>query len=421
MLNPVRTMIRLLLVILLVAVLFSYAMFQGGFVSWFLFFSFAPLLIYSILMMIYPIHLSKIDRHLSKKYTQAGSTVEVTLSINRLIPFPIPYVIIEDVLPDGLSWNDTRHRKYQFLKNPDALKHRQKTKVVKFPLFKKKITYKYEITSIPRGKHSFSQVKFITGDFLGLVKKEHHFDVATQIFVEPREVAMRVKSERSAFEEGEQASYQITAKHTNVVSGVRDYAPGDKVSWVDWKTTARKQKLVTKEFEQEKHKDLTIVLNGLSQGEDDWLAFEASIEVAHALAKQSMHEHGHVSFVALGVDREEINLSQGQSQIDRLVRVLSELKLVQGESFGQRLMREGLFVSNDRNLVVVTHTLDQQTWKTLHQVNLQDVSVSIIFIKSKAHISTKENQLLDRLKHEGIQVSWLSEDQLTSKFIEVNA
>ncbi|GEL76678.1 DUF58 domain-containing protein [Tenuibacillus multivorans] len=421
MLKPIGTIIRFILVLLLLGALFSYAMFQGGFVSWFLFFGFVPILLYSFLMIFYPLSLLKVERHVSRKHMQAGQTLNVNLTIKSPIPFPILFIIVEDQLPRSINYSDTRHFKYQYLRKPESLLNRKMNKTILFPRFRRRVVYSYEVPSIPRGKHHLENVKILTGDFLGLVKKEKVYSVPMDLLVEPREINLNINSEIAHFEEGEQSAYSIKANHTNLVSGVRDYAPGDRVSWLDWKTTAKKQKLVTKEFEQEKHKDLAIVLNVINQDEKDWLAFEACVEVANSIARHSIGDHGRVSFVAIGNQRREVKLDQGRRQLDQLTRFLSEIQLVEEEApFSLKLLKEGTLISNDRNLVVITHHIDQRLFRSLLQINQQDAKISLIFIKGKHEMTSELRSSFDQLDQHGIIVTWLHEDRLTRKSIEVN-
>lgn len=421
MLKPFSTIIRFILVALLLGVLFSYAMFQGGFVSWFLFFGFLPILLYSVLIVIYPLSWLKVERDVSKRYIQAGHSLKVSVKVKSHLPLPILFLIIEDQLPKSISYNDTRHFKYQFLRKPSALFKDETYKTIIFPRFRRQINYQYEITSVPRGLHELNDIRLLTGDFLGLVKKERVYQAPIKVLSEPREVSLKLKNDISYFEEGEQSAYSIKANHTNLVSGVRDYAPGDRVSWLDWKTTAKKQKLVTKEFEQEKHKDLAVILNRIQVERDDWLAFEGCVEIANSIVRESIDDHGNVSFVAIGNHRHEIQLERGRKDLDRLTRFLAETRLEESEqSFSSKLLKEGMLISKDRNIVVMTHQLDSKLHHTMTRINQQDAKVSLILIKSKHNITSSERQALAQLRQEGVIATWLSEDQLTSRLIEVN-
>src|SRR5690554_4654763 len=100
----IYTFSRFAFVFILFAILFSYAMFQGGFVSWFLFFSFLPIIIYSIVMLFYPLNLVQVHRTVSSKLLRAGQTVKVNVTIRRKMPFPLLFVVIEDQLPSTMDY-----------------------------------------------------------------------------------------------------------------------------------------------------------------------------------------------------------------------------------------------------------------------------------------------------------------------------
>lgn|SRR5690625_640296 len=415
----IYTFSRFAFVFILFAILFSYAMFQGGFVSWFLFFSFLPIIIYSIVMLFYPLNLVQVHRTVSSKHLRAGQTVKVNVTIRRKMPFPLLFVVIEDQLPSTMDYEDSREKKFAYLSNPSLLKKQSIHKTILFPMFKREIVYEYELPAVPRGRHHLQEVKVVTGDLLGLVRKEYDFHILTELLVLPQERPLRLKNEISYFEEGEQTSYVAAVNKTNVVSGVRDYAPGDKVSWIDWKGTAKKQKLLTREFEQEKHKDLTIILNRIKETEKDWLAFEAGIELALSLVKASVKDHGRVGFVALGKKREAISIDQGNVAFDQLTKLLSDIQMEEQGIFSEMLLKESLSLSKDRNLVIITHDLNRNILKTLHQINYEDIKMSVIFIRSRSDLTVEMKKVIDRLKLNGINLTWLHEDQLTDKRIEV--
>jgi len=64
---------------------------------------------------------------------------------------------------------------------------------------------------------------------------------------------------------GGEALRQRTHQVTPNASGIRDYAPGDSFSRIHWKSTARRRKLIVKEFELDPLAEIWIVLDG----EDD--------------------------------------------------------------------------------------------------------------------------------------------------------
>ena len=56
-------------------------------------------------------------------------------------------------------------------------------------------------------------------------------------------------------------------RDTSLVAGVRQYQPGDRFSWIDWKATARTNEMMAKEFEIRQSSDLLIVLDRTPSGQ----------------------------------------------------------------------------------------------------------------------------------------------------------
>ncbi|MDA6082961.1 hypothetical protein OSJ97_25830, partial [Escherichia coli] len=78
----------------------SYAMFQGGFVSWFLFYSFLPFALYALGLSFYSLNDFKVERILPKTEFNAGEQAVITLRITRRTVFPLLYLIIEDEMSE---------------------------------------------------------------------------------------------------------------------------------------------------------------------------------------------------------------------------------------------------------------------------------------------------------------------------------
>ena len=96
---------KLFILFLLFASTFCYAMFQGGFVSWFLFYSFLPFALYAFLFAFYPLKNLTAERRLSQGQYKAGDQLEAFVVLKRKWPFPIMFMIVEDCLPDSLGKN----------------------------------------------------------------------------------------------------------------------------------------------------------------------------------------------------------------------------------------------------------------------------------------------------------------------------
>src|SRR5690625_6199743 len=90
-------------------------------------------------------------------------------------------------------------------------------------------------------------------------KKHRPFQIAHALTDYPNERPLHLQEKFSNYQEGAISSNKLNLKNTNVSSGVREYMPGDKISRIDWKQSAKKNTMMTKEYEQEKSKETMLV------------------------------------------------------------------------------------------------------------------------------------------------------------------
>src|SRR5699024_8027339 len=110
----------------------------------------------------------------------------------------------------------------------------------------------YQLKQRPRGEGQLGNIRIRTGDVFGLIQKEHVFQTSDYMMVYPSRRSIHMDEQSQSLDHGTMSAHSLNISNTNVVSGIRDYLPGDRFSWIDWKQTARKNTMMTKEFEQEK-------------------------------------------------------------------------------------------------------------------------------------------------------------------------
>src|SRR5699024_12838589 len=96
--------------------------------------------------------------------------------------------------------------------------------------------------------------------------------------VNQRRSTIHMDDKNQSLDHGTMSAHSLNISNTNVASGIRDYLPGDRFSWIDWKQTARNNTMVTKEFEQEKRADTLVVLNCTGNDRCNASTFEATVD-----------------------------------------------------------------------------------------------------------------------------------------------
>jgi uncharacterized protein (DUF58 family) len=411
---------NVIFILLLFVLLFSYAMFQGGFTSWFLFFGFLPIFLYLIGFAFYPISRWKVERKSLKHVIATGDQTSVTIRVRRKIPFPIYYCVVEEVFPDTLNRIDTRYSKYQYLEHPTKLYKGRQIKKLIFPWFKRKIDITYTLGQLPRGNHILPAVRIRTADMFGLIKKEHVYPATTELMVYPIERPVHVVERMNSYEQGSISSFATHLKNTNVATGVREYKPGDKFSWIDWKQTAKKSNVMTKEFEQEKSTDTLIILDSCYYDGMNLLAYEATIEMSISLIETIRKQASQVGFLSIGTEPVLFPVKHDPTKKEWIRKHLTQLQPGRTQPFASKLKEEMAKITSSFYVVIVTTHLDEQLMETLQHVRLRDKKVMIVFIQAENRISSLEHQLILKLRNDGVGVSILTEKELVMDPIEVS-
>jgi len=93
---------RLVFVLFVVLSAFVYAMFQGGYVSWAIFYAIIPFTLYSIALFLYPLRTIEAERIIRTPSVENGGRLIVSLTVKRKFPFPLLYTVISE------KWRDEK-------------------------------------------------------------------------------------------------------------------------------------------------------------------------------------------------------------------------------------------------------------------------------------------------------------------------
>lgn len=415
----VRFIGNFVFILFLFLLLYSFAMFQGGFVSWFLFFSFLPIFVYHIGLLLYPLKKWKVTRNVSRQIIRAGDSVTVQVKMKRKIPFPLYYCVFEEVLPETLKKIDSQKDKYNFLDDPEQLLADRQIKKIIFPSIRREVTLSYTLEQVPRGEHHFHALRVRTGDVFGFVRKAHLFELPDRLIAYPNERPIRLMGHAANFEQGSTSSYMLNLKNTNVATGIREYMPGDKFSWIDWKQTAKKNTVMTKEFEQEKNTDILLVLDGCAYEGMNNLAFEAAVEMTVSFMEELRKQSSQVGLVTIGEKAVHFPLRNAPGQMDMVKQHLAYIQPVGEQPFSVKLKEEMMKLESGNILVIFTNNLDMGLRDTVKKMKQRSKRVLIIFIQSSSKIQQLQQEQTRAFELDGVNLVTMSESELLMNPIEV--
>ncbi|KWW16655.1 hypothetical protein AS888_23825 [Peribacillus simplex] len=374
--------------VFLMATSFCFAMFQGGFVSWFIFYSFLPFAAYAMILLFYPLHSITVERNVSKRECQAGETVEMNLTFTRKNRLPLLFLVIEEELPGDMEDSE------------DSGIYR---KALIFPGCKRTISLSYALEGLPRGEHRFQSIRFLIGDFFGLVEKEAIFDSPMNITVFPTYHELDSLYLDQLFNQGQAGPTKKTHREHSVVSGVREYQPGDQLSWINWKATARTSEIMTKEFEVQKNRDVWIILDNQPS-----ISFEESIIAAasfvHSLLKKGI-QVGYASTSSSLI----LPAAAGRNQRRKIFTRLAKERTDETNALADK-GRKGNLPANVAVIFIVSD-LTREKMELLNAFRTNR-GLTMLCMKNPENLLDEEKRVMTTAMTKGIKVSFIEPEQL---------
>lgn len=296
-----------LLVSLLMIVTFCFAMFQGSFVSWFVFFTVSPFLVYSFIFLLVKEEIFRVERKIEPSRVESGQSAKVTVCVERKTWFPFIYMMAEELVS-----------------SEELVKSKaQSTSAVKFVGFTKKFEWSYTLENLPRGEHRFLGVEIVFCDFFGWAGKRILVEKEQIVLVYPRVKDMKFVALQTKFDIGTMMSPYSVVKDTSMAVGLREYVPGDRFSWIHWKSFAKTQTLQSKEFEDRQSQELLLMLNA-----DASPLFEEKIELVASMVQTIVRGRGDISVVSASDQTKVFPLIQSEKQLDQVMHHLAAVKPV---------------------------------------------------------------------------------------------
>ncbi|WP_022793730.1 DUF58 domain-containing protein [Marinococcus halotolerans] len=376
-----RKVMQLAAVLAALAVLFIYAMFQGGFVSWFLFYSVTTLAVLQLLLLIYPLRSLKAERRLSADMLSFNGHAEAVVTLKKRIPLPLMYVKIRDHQPYGLrDWETS-------------------AEALIFPFFQREASYSYSLRGRRRGKHTIDYLRVRAGDLFGFVEKDYDLLVSSTVVVLPR-MRKLANWNTTADNSSEAVSLSQRIQNESVnVAGVRDYIPGDRMANIDWKVTARAGKLVTKEFEAEKGEGYFLLLENAADVTSE--PFETAVEFAASLMEYAYQMKMPVGY---GVTASEQLLQKPGTSKEHFQRIYQSLAYVElnKETAASPFLRQS---PGFEALIYITPALSDIRIKELKQWAGQKRSVIVALLPDESGLSRRDG--VEALRHANIHIYYV--------------
>ena len=301
----------------------------------------------------------RLDRRLSQEWAQVGDTLEETWNLHNRAYLPVLWLEIDDV--STIPGYSARR-----VVSVDRNDHR---------------TWTTGAVCVQRGIYTLGPLRARIADPFGIFEYEWREERTRQIVIYPPLAHVRgltLPLGRS----GSVARADILRRHTTPdASSVREYAPGDRLNHIHWPTVARTNRLMVKEFDQERAGALWIALDlcaeayqepaiasgtvaapvtlqssALPEAPHFWeTPLELAVVIAASLAAKALDEERLVGFLADDGRPRLVQPGRGPRQLWRILEELADVRATGTLPIGDVMRRER---GSGTALAVITPALD---------------------------------------------------------------
>ena len=195
------------------------------------------------------------------------------------------------------------------------------------------VTERREITLPARGLYRFSDPELVTRYPFGFLEQSVRLGASQELLVYPRlgKLSRRFLQARREDHLRRQGHRPGVSPEEANYHGLREFRPGDSPRWIHWATTARRARLMVKEFEARHNRDVAVLLEPwltARPDDEDRRLLELAISfTATLLVDLCKRQNSHI-LLAIASDPPVIR--HGQSCDGLLHELLAHLALLRG-------------------------------------------------------------------------------------------
>jgi uncharacterized protein (DUF58 family) len=240
----------------------------------------------------------------------------------------------------------------------------------------------YTIRSDVKGEFIVGPVRARSFDPLGLGAEDAVIELRSRLIVAPamedlRRVTLQPLRTRPWF--GQVPSRRIGAG--TEFWGVREYAPGDEVRRINWKASARLERLYTNEYEGERSGDVVIVVDARHEsfvGTDADNPIEHGVRAALGLADRVLAAKNRAGLIVQRQVLDVVPLAFGRKQLYRILEHLTHMRPGGEWPFSHVATVLSRFFPRDCLVVLVTPLQDRGTLNAVVGLVARGYDVAVV-------------------------------------------
>ena len=177
--------------------------------------------------------------------------------------------------------------------------------------------------------------------------------------------------------------------------GVREYKEGDPIKRIHWISTARKNRLIVKQFQRQSFFRATIIFNlekDKNFGEGKERVAEYIIKIAASLAKYLIERDVSLEIIAHTQEIVHIPFNKGLEHLEDIFRFLAVTQPESRVGLGEIFEEFSRYIPNDSNLIVIMLDKDWEYLPNILLLEKRNVSLIPLILISSTFLYSFEKQ-----------------------------
>lgn len=257
---------------------------------------------------------------------------------------------------------------------------------------------------LERGRYRLGPITLISSDPFGLFTIQRNLRRTTNVVVYPATFELQSFPLPTGTISGGDALRRRTHLITPNASGVRDYQAGDSFNRIHWPSSARKNRLIVKEFELDpmsdvwlvldmaasvhygdRHFDAQQILNQAHSSEPPTLELPPSTEeycisLAASVAQHFLRRDQAVGLVTVAQSWEFVQADRGERQIMKILETLSVLRAEGRIPLHEILHSETTRLPRGATVIIVTSSVDVRWVRTARYLARSGLRVAAVLV-----------------------------------------
>jgi uncharacterized protein (DUF58 family) len=300
-----------------------------------------------------------------------GATVPVELEIENTGLLPVPWLRVDETNPVGLQAGNP-------VRQVISLRP------------KERVAVRYEVQGRQRGYYEIGPARLTLGDLFGFAETTVQVEHRDHLTVYPRVIPLAQVTLASRTPHGTIRSRQPIFADPARVTGVRDYQPGDPLRSINWKSSARAQKLQVKKLEPAVALTTLVVLDLERDAygvQTRYYYSEWAIVVAASLANYLVDQRQSVGLASNGQDplthavQWRIPTHPGRPHLMKLLEWLARVQMVETVPLAEWLPITVQDLAWGTVVIVVTPRSDEATCRSLHRLSRAGLNPVMVVVE----------------------------------------